>query len=99
MTIQSCPYIAKPAIYITPHLVFHPPISHLAVGLIISNSDMFENFPAILVTRHEVNSYIKQPRETGAVATDRLCLFLKSKKSSYADPLLPWPLVAVDLEQ
>ena len=58
MTIQSCPYIAKPAKHITSHLVFHPPISHLAVGLIISNSDMFETFPAILVTRHEVNSYI-----------------------------------------
>ena len=58
MTIQSCPYIAKPAKHITSHLVFHPPISHRAVGLAISKFDMFETFPAGWVRSHGVISYI-----------------------------------------
>ena len=46
MTINSCPYVAKPATYITSHLVFRLPISVLAVDSIFSKLDMLETFPA-----------------------------------------------------
>ena len=46
MNINSCPSIAKSAIYITSHLVFYPFNFRLAVDLIISKLVMFETFPA-----------------------------------------------------